>query len=210
MRYTGVLKWRWSIAAMPFVVMGVLLLISLCLVPFLGQDFFPAVDSGQFRLHVRAPAGTRLESTEERFHKVGEAIRQVVPPAEIKTMLDNIGLPVSGINLAFSDSATIGEADGEILVSLEREPPSHGGLRAHAAHGAAPGNFRTWSSFSRAPDIVSQILNFGLPAPIDVQVTGRDPGNYAGGPGDRSGRSDKSRARWTCTCTRWSMGRTCG
>ena len=83
------------------------------MIPFLGRDFFPAVDAGQFRLHARAPAGTRVEATEQRFFEVGKDIRKIVPAAEMHTMLDNIGLPVSGINLAFGDNSTIGEADGK-------------------------------------------------------------------------------------------------
>ena len=85
---------------------------------FPGEDFFPAVDAGQFRLHVRAPAGTRIEETERLFGRVAEAIRQVIPADEIARIIDNMGIPLGSINLAFSDSATIGPADGEILISL--------------------------------------------------------------------------------------------
>src|SRR5262249_35839836 len=108
-RYVEALRWCLNHRGIVFGMMGGTVLISLCLVPFLGRDFFPAVDAGQFRLHVRAPAGTRLEATEERFYEVGRKIREVIPPNEIDNVLDNIGLPVSGINLAFSDNATIGE-----------------------------------------------------------------------------------------------------
>src|SRR5213079_3616867 len=115
---------RWCLEHRPIVFagMGALVLISFSLIPFLGRDFFPSVDAGQLRVHVRAPAGTRLESTQERFFQVGRVIREVIPPNEIQNVLDNIGLPTSGINLAFSDNATISAADGEILVSLN---PKH-------------------------------------------------------------------------------------
>ena len=162
-----------------FLSMGALVLASLALVPFLGRDFFPAVDAGQFRLHCRAPEGTRLEVTEARFNAVAKVIREVVPADEVRTVLANIGLPASGINLAFSDNSTISSADGEILVALN--PDHHGPtanyvrmLRERLQHDFPDMEF----SFS-APDIVSQILNFGLPAPIDIQITGANPENLA-------------------------------
>ncbi len=95
-----------------------LFVVSACLIPFVGQDFFPSVDAGQFRLHVRAPAGTRIEETAKIFQRVEDTIRETIPAKELNLTIDNIGLPVSGINLAFGDSATIGSADGEILVQL--------------------------------------------------------------------------------------------
>src|SRR5438067_1615913 len=144
---------------------------------FLGRDFFPSVDAGQFRLHVRAPAGTRLESTQERFFQVGRAIRDVIPPNEIQNVLDNIGLPTSGINLAFSDNSTISSADGEILVALN---PSHKPTAQYVRtlREKLHRDFPDMEFFFSAPDIVSQILNFGIPAPIDIQITGRDPKGY--------------------------------
>jgi len=176
-RYVDGLRWCLGNRKIVLIAMGATVLVSLCAVPFLGRDFFPSVDAGQFRLHVRAPAGMRIEATEERFYEVGRAIRDVIPPNEIQTVLDNIGLPTSGINLAFSDNATIGEADGEILVALA---PKHKAiaeytriLRQKLHH-----DFPDMDFFFAAPDIVSQILNFGLPAPIDIQVSGRDPKDY--------------------------------
>jgi len=176
--YTDALGWVLARKAFAFITMGGLLLISLCLVPFLGRDFFPAVDAGQLRLHVRAPVGTRLETTERRFYDVSRVIRETIPPDEIYTILDNIGLPVSGINLAFSDSATISEADGEILVALnpDHHKPVAGYMRI--LREKLHQRFPDMEFFFSAADIVSQILNFGLPAPIDVQVTGRDPKDY--------------------------------
>src|SRR5256885_7225723 len=121
-RYINALRWCLEHRRIVFAGMGALVLISFSLIPFLGRDFFPSVDAGQFRLHVRAPAGTRLESTQERFFQVGRVIHEVIPPNEIQNVLDNIGLPTSGINLAFSDNSTISSADGEILVALN---PNH-------------------------------------------------------------------------------------
>jgi multidrug efflux pump subunit AcrB len=176
-RYVEALRWCLNHRGLVFAAMGGTLLISLCLVPFLGRDFFPAVDAGQFRLHVRAPAGTRLEATEERFYEVGRKIREVIPPDEIDNVLDNIGLPVSGINLAFSDNATIGESDGEILVSLK---PKHHPTADYVRilREKLHRDFPDMEFYFSAPDIVSQILDFGIPAPIDIQVTGRDPKGY--------------------------------
>ncbi len=176
-RYVEALRWCLAHRGVVFAAMGGFVLISLCLVPFLGRDFFPAVDAGQFRLHVRAPVGTRLEATEERFYEVGRVIREVIPPNEIQNVLDNIGLPASGINLAFSDNATISSADGEILVALnaKHKPTAQYMriLRERLHH-----DFPDMEFYFAAPDIVSQILNFGIPAPIDIQITGRDPKGY--------------------------------
>ncbi len=146
---------------------------SLGLVLFVGNDFFPYVDSGQMRLHVRPPSGTRIEEAERIFAQVEDEVRRVVPPQELDTILDNIGLPNSGINLAFSDSATSGSGDGEILISLKpKHHPTIDYTRQLRASLAA--RFPTETFFFQAADITSQILNFGLPAPIDLQVTGND------------------------------------
>jgi multidrug efflux pump subunit AcrB len=169
--YTGALRWVLERPAVPFTVMGALVVVSGVLAIFLGWDFFPTVDAGQFRLHVRAPAGTRLEATAERFYQVGQTIRQVVPASEIHTMLDNIGLPVSGINLAVGDNSNIGECDGEILVSLnENHHPTAGYVRTLRMR--LKKEYPDMDFAFGAADIVSQILNFGIPAPIDIQVTG--------------------------------------
>jgi multidrug efflux pump subunit AcrB len=175
--YVEALRWCLGHRGAVFAAMGGFVLLSLCLVPFLGRDFFPAVDAGQFRLHVRAPAGTRLEATEERFYEVGRVIREVIPPNEIGNVLDNIGLPVSGINLAFSDNATISSADGEILVALNpnHKPTAH---YTRILREKLHQNFPDMEFSFAAPDIVSQILNFGIPAPIDIQVTGQNPKGY--------------------------------
>jgi CzcA family heavy metal efflux pump len=150
---------------------------SLFLIPFVGQDFFPSVDAGQFRLHVRTPAGTRLEETHHIFSQVEHSIREVIPPSELELTLDNIGLPTGGVNLAFSDSATIGSADGEILVALkEGHRPTADYVRQLRTR--LHQEFPQLTFFFQPSDIVGQILNFGLPAPIDIQVAGRSPLNY--------------------------------
>jgi len=163
------------IVAISFVVLTLALL-----VPWLGRDFFPDVDAGQFRLHIRAPSGTRIEETEKGFARVEAIVREVVPPEDLDIVLDNIGLPVSGINLAFTDSATVGSFDGEMLVSLKPgHKPTADYVRAlrHKLREEMP----DYDFFTQPADIVSQILNFGLPSPIDVQVTGpakNDKGDY--------------------------------
>jgi multidrug efflux pump subunit AcrB len=176
-RYVNALRWCLEHRRVVFAGMGAMVLISFSLIPFLGRDFFPSVDAGQFRLHVRAPAGTRLESTQERFFQVGRAIRDIIPPNEIQNVLDNIGLPTSGINLAFSDNSTISSADGEILVALN---PNHKPTAQYVRilREKLHRDFPDMEFYFSAPDIVSQILNFGIPSPIDIQVTGRDPKGY--------------------------------
>jgi multidrug efflux pump subunit AcrB len=141
------------------------------IVPFLGQDFFPAVDSGQIKLHLRARTGTRIEETARLCDLVEQSIRQQIPPDQVATIIDNIGLPYSGINLSYSTSAPTGPADADILVSLS----DHHGPTERYVHDLRLKLAREFPgvTFAFLPaDIVSQILNFGLPAPIDVQVVG--------------------------------------
>jgi multidrug efflux pump subunit AcrB len=143
------------------------------LVPWLGQDFFPAVDAGQFKLHMRARTGTRIEETARLSDLVEQAIREQIPPKEIDNIIDTIGLPYSSINLSYSNSAPIGPGDVDILVSLSKDhrPTAQ---YVHDLRLRLPQEF-PGVTFSFLPaDIVSQILNFGLPAPIDVQVVGYD------------------------------------
>ncbi len=148
--------------------------LSMGLINYVGEDFFPNVDSGQMRLHVRAPSGTRLEATERFFSEVEASIRRKIPESDLKTILDNIGLPLGGINLAYSDSASIGPGDGEILISLqpERRRPTEEYVKLLRRELAA--EFPNLTFYFQPANITNQILNFGLPAPIDVQVTGRD------------------------------------
>ncbi|HJZ72884.1 MAG TPA: efflux RND transporter permease subunit, partial [Vicinamibacterales bacterium] len=148
-------------------------LASLVLARWVGEDFFPGVDSGQFKLHLRAPTGTRIEETAALCDRVQRAIREVIPEREIVSVIDNIGLPYSGINLAYTNSAPIGSSDADVLVSLsaDHHPTDQyiHDLRRKLAQ-EFPG---VLVSFIPA-DIVTQILNFGLPAPIDVQIVGRN------------------------------------
>jgi len=146
-------------------------LASFALLPFLGEDFFPAVDSGQFKLHLRAHTGTRIEETANLCDRVEAAIRQMIPGGEIESVIDNIGLPYSSINLSYSNSAPIGPADADILVSLK---PGHRPTDEYVHDLRLRLNERfPGVTFAFLPaDIVSQILNFGLPAPIDIQVVG--------------------------------------
>src|SRR5213080_2785838 len=152
--------------------------LSLGLFWLIGMDFFPTVDAGQLRLHVRCPAGTRLEETARRFADVEDVIRQTIPADEIDIVLDNLGLPAGGINLAFSDASLVASADGEILIALK---PAHGSTTAYAEklRTILRARFPDLTFFFQPADIVSQILNFGLAAPIDVQIVGRDPRNVA-------------------------------
>lgn len=154
---------------------GFLIVVALSfgLVPFLGRDFFPTVDSGQISLHVRAPIGTRLEETAAEFDHIEDRIRANIAPGDIAAIVDNIGLPVSGINRAYSNTGGIGPQDGDILVTLKAgHRPTSAYVRT--LRGLLPRAF-PGTAFSFLPaDIVSQILNFGAPAPIDVMVTGPD------------------------------------
>jgi len=147
---------------------------SLCLAPLVGRDFFPTVDSGAMRLHARAPAGTRLEKTEQIFAEIENEIRQVVPPREIENIIDNIGIPNGGFNLAFGDSPTLGVSDGDILISLKEQ--EHGSTAEYTDRLRKRLNekFPDVVFFFEAANITNQILNFGLPAPIDIQVLGRN------------------------------------
>lgn len=147
---------------------------SLTLLPVVGCEFFPTIDAGQIRLHVNARPGTRVEETERVYKSIEAAIRKIIPAEEIAIMTDNIGMPVSGVNYAFSDSQTVSEADGEILVNL-KEDRSHATveyqkmIRKMLTH-----DFPSVIYYFQPADIVTQILNAGLPAPIDIRLIGLD------------------------------------
>ena len=147
--------------------------LSFALIPLLGQDFFPTVDSGELKLHLRAPTGMRIEETAALCDEVEADIRRTIPPGELSGIIDNIGLPYSGINLSYSNSAPIGPGDADVLVSLnEGHRPAaqyEQELRLRLAQ-----DFPGTTFYFLPADMVSQILNFGLPAPIDVQVVGAD------------------------------------
>ena len=147
--------------------------LSLGLVFFLGRDFFPSVDSGQIRLHMRAPTGTRIEETARIADEVEKEIRKIIPATELETILDNLGLPYSGINLSYSNAGTIGTMDGEIQISLnEDHQPSAVYIRQLRA--TLPKLFPGVEFYFQPADIVTQILNFGLPSAIDIQISGAD------------------------------------
>jgi multidrug efflux pump subunit AcrB len=153
-------------------------LVSLGLVPFLGRDFFPSVDAGQIRLHMRAPTATRIEETARVADEVDKVVREVIPKEELGTVLDNLGLPYSGINLSYSNAGTIGTMDGEVLISLK---PDHKPTAEYVRKLRAelPKRFPGVEFFFQPADIVTQILNFGLPAALDIQVVGNNStGNY--------------------------------
>jgi multidrug efflux pump subunit AcrB len=150
---------------------GVLVAVSCALFPVIGTDFFPTVDAGQIRLHVRNPPGTRIEQTEAIFGNIERVIRQDIPAGEIETLLDNMGIPNSSINLSLSDGSLNSPADGEILISLK---PGHHATAMYADRLRADlaKHFPDQIFFFLPADIVTQVLNFGIPAPIDIQVGG--------------------------------------
>jgi multidrug efflux pump subunit AcrB len=147
-------------------------LLSFALLPFVGQDFFPSVDSGEFKLHLRAPTGTRIEETADLCGRVEDDIRRQIPPSELAGIIDNIGLPYSSTNLAYSTSAPIGPEDADIQVELT---PKHRPTEQYVSdlRTKLGQDFPGVTFYELNVDIVSQILNFGLPAPIDIQVVGR-------------------------------------
>jgi multidrug efflux pump subunit AcrB len=178
-RYVAALSWALRHRGRVFLIFAGVIASTLALLPFVGRDFFPRVDAGQFRLHVRAPAGTRLEETARIFSAVEDEIRRTIPAGELDLVLDNIGLPSLAFNLAYGDSATTGTADGEILVALNREHhrPTEGYVKE--LRDRLRRRFPAVDFYWQPADIVSQILNFGLPAPIDIKVAGYGgPANY--------------------------------
>jgi multidrug efflux pump subunit AcrB len=174
--YRNVLSWTLSQARLTILAFVALAALSVLLFPFLGRDFFPQVDAGQMRLHVRAPPGTRLEKTQEHFSRVEAQIRALIGGDQIDVMLDNIGLPYSGINIALSDSATVGPMDGEILISLNKKHTPTAKIIAKLRR-ELPARFAQLQFFFQPADIVDQVLNFGQPAPIDVRISGPDQGD---------------------------------
>ncbi len=147
-------------------------LLSMGLFPFLGQNFFPPVDSGQIKLHLRVPIGTRIEETARLCDEVEKSIRQIIPPAELENIVDNIGLPTTGSTVAYVNSGTIGVDDADILITLKEGHKGATDDYVDTMRRRLPREF-PGSTFAFLPaDIVTQILNFGLPAPLDLQVTG--------------------------------------
>jgi multidrug efflux pump subunit AcrB len=146
---------------------------SLFLIPTLGKDFFPAVDAGQFRLHVRAKTGTRIEETARLVDQIDRYIRTQIPADEMNGILDNIGVPTSGINLSYSNSGTFGNGDAEILGSLQTKHHPTADYVARLRE-ELPKHFPGTQFFFEPADIVAQTLNFGIPAPLDIQIVGKD------------------------------------
>jgi multidrug efflux pump subunit AcrB len=170
--YGGYLDWALDHKRLFTLGFGAFVLLSLAaLFPNLGRDFFPSVDAGQIRFHVRTNSGTRIETTEQLFERVEDEIHAVVPKGEIVTVIDNIGMPISGLNLALGDPSMISSADGEVLIQLgEKHHPTASYIKELRTRFAL--DFPSTEFFFLAPDITTQVLNFGLTAPIDVQVTG--------------------------------------
>jgi multidrug efflux pump subunit AcrB len=173
-RYVGLLEWSLWHRGRVLAFFMAISIASLGLVWLIGEDFFPDVDSGQMRLHVRAPVGTRIEETAVRFSEVEREIRRIIPADEMDTTIENIGVPNSWTSIAQGDIPTISSADGEILISLKKE--KHGPTKAYEVQlrkrlGA---KFPDMSFFFQPANITNQILSFGIPAPIDLQVVGRD------------------------------------
>ncbi len=171
-KYSALLGWCLSNSKTTLTLFGLLLLISLPMLLFIGKDFFPYVDSGQMRLHVAPPQGLRIEDSEQYFAAVEKEIRTQIPAERIDLILDNIGLPSNGINLAFGGEATISNSDGDILIAMKPGPKDTQEymrkLRADLAQKFPDGTF-----FFTPANITNQILDFGLTAPIDLQVIGR-------------------------------------
>ena len=176
-RYKQALDWCLENAAVTLGLFALLVLCSLPLVFFIGRDFFPYVDSGQMNLHVNPPEGMRIEDSEQYFGQIEKEIRRVIPESRMNLILDNIGLPNGGINLAFAQSATISNTDGDILISL-KPGPKDTQVYMRKLRADLRVKFPEATFFFTPANITNQILDFGLPAPIDLQIIGRDKGNF--------------------------------
>ncbi len=170
--YRGLLE-RALARPWPFVIwMSCIVAASFGLAPFLGQNFFPTIESAQIKLHLRAPIGTRIEETARLCDRVELAIRQLIPADVVDNIVDNIGLPISGINIAYGNSGTIGVGDADLLITLKEGQEGNTREYIESLRDRLPRLFPGMSFAFLPADIVTQILNFGLPAPIDVQVVG--------------------------------------
>jgi CzcA family heavy metal efflux pump len=177
-KYKAGLSWSLDHRAWTLVAFAVVSLGSLALIPVIGRDFFPYVDSGQMQFHVRPPAGTRIETTNEVFQRVNDEIRRVIPPEQLAMVVNNIGLPPGGVNLAYSASDTTSNGDGDVLVLLTaKHSPTQQWMTVLRQDLAQ--KFPQETFFFEPADITNQTLNFGLPAPIDVQVRGKDAASTA-------------------------------
>ncbi|MGH7655702.1 MAG: efflux RND transporter permease subunit, partial [Gemmatimonadaceae bacterium] len=176
--YHAVLAWAMLHRRSVLTTAAGFVLASLLLVPAIGEDFFPTVDGGQFQLHVRAPSGTRIEQTEILFANVERVVRRVIPPDELQLVLDNIGLTSYGTNLAVGSNASVGPADGDMMVQLNPEHKGSTWAYVRTLRRELPKEFPGVTFFFQPADMVNQVLNAGLPAPIDVQVVGHADENY--------------------------------
>jgi multidrug efflux pump subunit AcrB len=169
----------WSLAHRAFVFLAFVLVLAgtAAIAGFVGQDFFPTVDAGQIRMHVNAPIGTRIEETGVIFSKVEDEIRRIISKEDLDVIIDNIGIPPS-TNLAYSDNVTITSGDGELLVSLKPDHKTPTARYTKLLRETLPVKFPDCSFYFQPGDMMNQILNFGLPAPIDIKVMGEDKENY--------------------------------
>jgi multidrug efflux pump subunit AcrB len=176
-QYKRVLDWCLENATITLVLFGVLVVLSLPMTLFIGRDFFPYVDSGQMKLHVNPPEGLRLEDSEQYFAAVEKEIRTQIPADRVELILDNIGLPNSGINLAFGGSSTISNSDGDILIAL-KPGKKDTQMYTRILRDDLRRKFPDATFFFTPANITNQILDFGLPAPIDLQVIGNGKDNF--------------------------------
>ncbi len=177
-KYERGLEWALEHAAMTLAGFAVVVLGSMSLIPVIGRDFFPYVDSGQMEFHVRPPVGTRIETAIQVFRQVNQEIRRVIPPKQLQMVVNNIGLPPGGVNLAYSASDTTSNGDGDVLVLLAAQHrPTQEWMQILRQDLAQ--KFPQETFFFEPADITNQTLNFGLPAPIDVQVQGKDAATTA-------------------------------
>lgn len=179
-RYSNTLNWALDNRYIILAIFGLIFLFSFALAPWTGRDFFPVVDAHQFRLHVKAPSGTRIEVTEEYFDEVEQEIRSLIGSDAIKVMFDNIGIASESYNFAFGDSSTVGSYDGEILVSLDPKKSKPTSEYMKLLREKLPAKFPELQFYFQPADMISQILYFGLPAAIDIRISGYDKkNNYA-------------------------------
>ncbi len=175
--YGTSLQWALENRLFVLIIFGILFASTLFIIPFIGQDFFPSIDAGLLRLHVKAPSGTRIEVTEEIFAKVEEALREIIHPDNIEMLMDNIGLNPVPYTLAFGDNATVGTYDGEILISLKPKRKYSTQQYMAMLRTQLREKFPDLLFYFQPADMVNQILNLGLPTPIDVRVIGHDKQN---------------------------------
>jgi multidrug efflux pump subunit AcrB len=178
MRYVTGLEWVLDHRRSAVAFMGVAFVAALVLIPFVGRDFFPSVDAGQIRMHVRGPAGLRIEETQALFARVEQEVRRIIPSDEVELVLQNIGRAPDSFNLAFGDGSMIGTFDGELSVSLNAEHHGRSSEYIRKFREILPNRFPGVTFYFQPADIVTQVLNFGLPAPINIQFGGYDPNNY--------------------------------